>query len=187
MAGARIPSVLLLLRAMLTRERRARNTLVCIRRLLSADLLVRRLAAAAAHAEQPEEAGRQAECNSEPDDREHLLAHARLDIDVLEGRLEHAGQHAVHNRRSDGRREDEERLCGRHNSCNERAPAREDGEEAEDELRCCEDERNGICPDHPARDLLVCVEALLQLLRADDVLGGGVLEAPDREGVEPEV
>jgi hypothetical protein len=44
-------------------ERRARHTLIRIRRLFNADLLVRRLAGAAAHAEEPEEAG----CETESD------------------------------------------------------------------------------------------------------------------------
>lgn len=60
---------------MLRGERRASNTLVRVGRLLDADLLVGRLAAAAADGDEPEEARGEAECDSEPDDGEHLLAH----------------------------------------------------------------------------------------------------------------
>jgi hypothetical protein len=61
-------------RAVLRGERRASNTLVGVRCLLNADLLMRALAAAAAHAEEPEESRRETKSNGEPEDRQHLAA-----------------------------------------------------------------------------------------------------------------
>jgi hypothetical protein len=76
---------------MLRGERRARDTLISVRRLLDANLLVRRLAAAAARAEQPEESGSEAECDGEPDDGKHLAAHGGFDVVGLEHGFEDAG------------------------------------------------------------------------------------------------
>jgi hypothetical protein len=82
------------------RERGTRDALIRIRRLLDTDLLVRRLAAAAAHAEEPEESARHA-------DGQHLAAHGRLDVVGLEHGVEDAGEHDVDRGRGYGGRENE--------------------------------------------------------------------------------
>jgi hypothetical protein len=92
------------------RECGTRNTLVCVRCLLDADLLVRRLAAAAADAEQPEETRSHAKCNGEPDNRKHLLAQRGLDVVRLERSLEDASEESVNGCSGDGGGEDEDRL-----------------------------------------------------------------------------
>lgn len=72
-----------------------RNTFIRIRRLLHTNLLVRRLATAAARAEQPEESGSQTESDGEPDDRQHLAAHGGFDVVGFEHRFEDANQDGV--------------------------------------------------------------------------------------------
>jgi hypothetical protein len=91
-------------------KRGARNALIRIRRLLDADLLVRRLAATAAHAKQPEEAAGHAKGDGEPDDRQHLTTHGRFDVVRLEHAVEDAGEHNVHGCCGCGSREYEDSL-----------------------------------------------------------------------------
>jgi hypothetical protein len=73
----------------------------------------------------------------------------------------------------------------RHNRRNHASPPAEDGEEADDEFRHAKYQRNDKTPHHPTRNLLVCVQALLQVL-ADRLLQARVLELPHAEWVEPE-
>jgi hypothetical protein len=84
-----------MLLSMLRRKRGASNTLIRIRRLLHANLLVRRLAAAAARAEEPEESGSQTESDGEPDDRQHLAAHGGFDVVGFEHGFEDTDQDGV--------------------------------------------------------------------------------------------
>jgi hypothetical protein len=91
-------------------KRGTRNALVGIWRLLNADLLVRRLAAAAAHAEEPEESARHAKGDGEPHDGQHLATHRRFDVIGLEHAVEDAGEHNVHGRCGCGGREYEDGL-----------------------------------------------------------------------------
>lgn len=80
MRAMRIARVLLVL---LSAKRGASNALVRVGSLLDDDLLVGRLAGAAAHADEPEEAGRDGEGDGEPEDGEHLCAHGGVDVDGL--------------------------------------------------------------------------------------------------------
>jgi hypothetical protein len=77
------------------RECGTRDALVRVRRLLDTDPLVRALSAAAAHAREPEDAGREAESGGEPDDAEHLLAHGGFDVVGLEDGFEDADEDDV--------------------------------------------------------------------------------------------
>lgn len=170
----------------MSRESGAGDALVGVRSLLDADLLVARLAGAAAHAEEPEETGGNAESDTEPHDGEHLLAESGIDVVWLEDGLEDTGEKGVDG--GCGRRggDDEDGLSGGDDGGNEAAPAGEDGEESNDELGGAENKGNAERPDHPAGCLLVCVEALLEI-RSKNLLRTGVLELPDAEGIEPEV
>lgn len=75
---------------------------------------------------------------------------------------------------------------GRDNGGDETSPSAADGEETNDKLNGGQDESNDESPSDPARNLLVSIETLLEIL-AEHLLGAGVLELPDMEGVEPEV
>jgi hypothetical protein len=97
-------------RAVLRGERRASNTLVGVRCLLNADLLMRALAAAAAHAEEPEESRRETKSNGEPEDRQHLAAHGGLDVVWFEYRFKNTSEDGVDGSRSCGRGDDEDGL-----------------------------------------------------------------------------
>jgi hypothetical protein len=97
-------------RSVLRGERRASNTLVCVRCLLDTDLLVRALAAAAAHTQEPEESRRKTESNREPDDREHLAAHGGFDVVRLEDRFKDTSEDGVDGSRSCSRGDDEDCL-----------------------------------------------------------------------------
>jgi hypothetical protein len=184
-------------------ERRARNTLIRIRRLFNADLLVRRLAGAAAHAEEPEETGCETKGDGEPDDGEHLAAHGGFDVVGLEHGFEDAGEGGVDGGYGGGGGDDEDCLglggglvwmcvvgCkgtyGGHNGGDEAAPAAEDGEEADDEFGGAEDQSDTEGPHHPPRHFLVCVKSLLHVV-AKQLLRAGALELPYGDGVKPEV
>lgn len=73
----------------------AANALVRVRRLLNNHLLVPALARATAYTKQPEESGGNAECDAEPHDLEHLVAHGGFDVVGLERSAEHASQDTV--------------------------------------------------------------------------------------------
>lgn len=195
------------LRTVLSRKCGTRNALVCVRRLLDANLLVRALAAAAARAEEPEETGCQAEGDGEPEDRQHLAAERGFNVVRLEHGFEDAGEHGVDGCGGDGGGEDEDclglgenestpdavkgewergkRTHSRHNRRNHTSPPAEDSEEADDEFRHAKHQRNDERPDHPSGHLLVCVQALLQVL-TNRLLQARVLELPHGERVEPE-
>lgn len=81
--------------SMLRGERGASNTLVRVGSLLDRDLLVGRLAGAAADGDEPEEARSQAKGDGEPDDGEHLLAHPSVDVVGFEDGVEEAGEGGV--------------------------------------------------------------------------------------------
>jgi hypothetical protein len=97
-------------RSVLRGECRASNTLVCVRCLLDTDLLVRALAAAAAHTQEPEESRSKTKSNREPDDRQHLTAHGGLDVVGLEDRFKDTSENGVDGSRSCGRGNDEDCL-----------------------------------------------------------------------------
>lgn len=92
-------------------KRRRRNPLVCVWGLLNNHLLVAALSAAAAHADEPEEAGADGEGDREPENGEHLAAHGSLDVVGIEDRLEDAGYGAVDGCRGSGGGDGEEGLC----------------------------------------------------------------------------
>jgi hypothetical protein len=74
---------------------------------------------------------------------------------------------------------------GRDKGDDEATPAAEDGEEAQNELGGRQTNSNDERPYHPACNLLVCVETLLEIL-TKRLLCAGVLELPHGERVEPE-
>ena len=74
---------------------------------------------------------------------------------------------------------------GRDEGDDEATPAAEDGEEAQDELGGRQTDGNDEGPHHPACNLLVCVETLLEIL-TERLLRAGVLELPHGKRVEPE-
>lgn len=76
-------------------ERRTADALVRVGRLFDNHLLVPTLAGAAAYAEQPEEAGSNAESDAEPHDLQHLVAHRGLDVVRLQRGVEDTGEDAV--------------------------------------------------------------------------------------------
>lgn len=86
------------------------NTLVGVRSLLDLDLLVGRLARAAADGDEPEEAGGDREGDAEPEDGEHLGAERSLDIVGLENGFEDADEDGVDGGRSSGSSDDKDGL-----------------------------------------------------------------------------
>lgn len=91
---------------------RASNPLVGIRSLLRSRLLtaMRRLAGAAACADEPEEARGNGEGDAEPDDGEHLVGDGSFDVEGLEDGFESADEHSVDACRGCGCGYHEERL-----------------------------------------------------------------------------
>lgn len=67
----------------------------------------------------------------------------------------------------------------------EATPTREDCEDTEEDLGERSKEGDSVSGEHPVGDLLVDLEPVLQLVR-DQVLGAGLVESPDLDGVEPE-
>jgi hypothetical protein len=193
--------------SMLRGERRASDALVGVGRLLDADFLVGRLAGAAADADEPEEARGEAKGDGEPDDGKHLLAHGGVDVVGFEDGFEDAGEGGVDGCGGRGCGDDEDCLglrmmismvtlidrtvwCvmtySRNNRSNQTSPPRKDGKEANHKLRRAQNQRNPKTPHHPARHLLIRVQALLQIL-AQYLLRRRVLEFPHAEGIEPEL
>ena len=74
---------------------RARNALIRIRRLLHRHFLMRRLAAAAAHASEPEELRCNGEGDGKPDNGQHFCAERGVDVHRFEDRVEGRGESAV--------------------------------------------------------------------------------------------
>jgi hypothetical protein len=99
-----------MLTPMLRGKRRARDTLICVGRLFDADFLVSALSAAAADAREPEDAGREAESDGEPDDGQHLLAHGGFDVVGFEHGFEDADEYNVDGCCGCGGRDDEDGL-----------------------------------------------------------------------------
>ena len=89
---------------------RACDTLVRVRGLLDDDLLVTRLAAAAAHGDEPEEARADGESDTDPQNGEHLVRHGGLDVVGLEDGMEDTSESAIESGRSGSRRDDENGL-----------------------------------------------------------------------------
>jgi len=87
---------------------RARNALIRIRSLLDADLLGSALTRAAASRDEPEETRSDGESDSEPEDREHVLAEMGLDVVRLEDGAEDADERGVDGGGGDGSAEDED-------------------------------------------------------------------------------
>lgn len=76
-------------------ECRAADTLIGVWCLLNSHLLMPALARAAAHAQSPEKTRCDAECDANPHDLQHLVAHGGVDVVGLECGVEDAGQNAV--------------------------------------------------------------------------------------------
>jgi hypothetical protein len=183
-------------------KRWGRNTLIRIRRLLDHHLLVRALARAAAYAERPEESRGDAEGDADPHDLQHLVTHGGVDVVGLERGVEDAGQDTVDAGCSCSGGDGEERrslrllvlyhgaVCWktytRQDGRDQTSPPREDSKEANHKLSSSQDGRNDKCPIHPASNLLVGVEALLEIV-AKNILNRSVLQTPDLDGVEPEL
>lgn len=74
---------------------RTGNALVRVRRLLDNDLLVGALARAAAHGNEPEEAGGQRKGDADPERAQHLGAHRGLDVVRLEHGFEDGDERGV--------------------------------------------------------------------------------------------
>jgi hypothetical protein len=196
-----IPSVLRTRRG----ERGTRHALICVRRLLDTDLLMRALSAAAAHAREPEDAGREAKRDGEPDDRQHLLAHGGVDVVGLEHGFEDADEDNVDGCSGcrGGDYEDglglsnasaqHSSVCvgimgtyGRHNRGNQASPATEDCEKSNNKLGHTEKQCKSKTPHHPTSHLLVRVESLLHVI-SRNLLRRRVLELPHGKGIEPKV
>ena len=90
---------------------RAGNPLVCVRGLLDDHLLMAALSTAAAHADEPEEAGANGEGDGEPEDGEHLAAHGGTDVVGFEDGLENTGDGAVDCGCGCGGEDGEDGLC----------------------------------------------------------------------------
>ena len=96
--------------AVLSAEVRARNALVGVGCLLHNDLLVARLAGAAADGDEPEETGSDGEGDADPEDGEHLVAHRGLDLVGFEDGLEDADEGGVQGGGGDGCGQEEDSL-----------------------------------------------------------------------------
>ncbi len=82
--------------SILTSEGRADNTLVGVGRFLGSNLLVGRLAGAAADGDEPEEAGSERESNAEPGNTQHLAAKRGLNVVWLQQSIEDTGKRGEH-------------------------------------------------------------------------------------------
>ena len=96
---------------LLVPESRGPNPLVRVWCLFHHHLLVATLAAATAHADEPEEAGSDAEGDGEPEDAEHAGAHGGIDVVGFENGLEYAGKGCIDGRCCCGGCESEDSLC----------------------------------------------------------------------------
>ena len=79
-----------------------------------------------------------------------------------------------------------QKTYSREDSGDQTSPSGEDSKEPHNKFRSSQDRGNDERPVHPTRDLLVRVEALLEII-AKHILHGCVLQTPDLDGVEPEL
>lgn len=106
--GASISSMLLWL--VVTAECGASNALISVGRLLDNNLLVRRLAGAAANGNEPEEARGNGEADADPENGHHLAAERGHNVVGLEHRVKDTGERGVDGDGQTGGGDDEDGL-----------------------------------------------------------------------------
>ena len=126
---------------------------------------VRRLAAAAADADCPEERCGRGQHHRQPVYRLHPHAQVQLDVVGLQHGVE-GGDDGAEERGRRGRRQDrEQRGCRGHERRQAAAPAAAGGEDADHDARGCRPERQRVRDEQPLADLVVHLQAVCELRR----------------------
>lgn len=114
------------------------------------------------------------------------MADGAVDVVFRQGVVEGAHEGGVQDRGGEGEGHDEGAADEAHDRGRQAAEAAEQGEEADDDFDGGGDHGDDVGYVHPFRDGFVDFEAVVELL-AEDLVGLGLVEAPDFDRVEPEL
>ena len=143
-------------------------------------------AGAAAGAEEPKEAGGPGEEDGQPQQDVDVVAHDAVDVVFLQRVVEGPDEGGVEDGGGQAKGHDEGAADGADDRRRDAAPAGEEGEKADDDFDAGADDGHDVGNVHPFGHGFVGFEAVAEFF-AEQHVGFGLVEAPDLDGIEPEL
>ena len=109
-----------------------------------------------------------------------------MDVVLFEGMVEYPCEGRVEDCGCEGEGDGEEGGDGGDDGCGEGSQAGEEGGKTDEDFGAGGDEGDNVGYIHPFGGGLIGFESIFEFL-ADEIVGGGVVQVPDLDGVEPKL